>query len=183
MFQTKVTISATLLTKLDSLKHDTQGDGIMRNVATTMLGIVHDRIHVKGLNAANTAIGTYTPGYMKVRTGDFGNSGKISRGKNKGELKNAGSFSRGAHKGEPRPKYNRSSDNRVIISLTRQMENDFKIVATDQGYGLGYSNDENFKKAGWVEETYHEKIFTLTAAERQQAVEIAKQEILKIFNQ
>ena len=43
-------------------------------------------------------------------------------------------------------KYNRTSDTKVIFSLTRQMENDFSVVAanpikTSTGYGLGFKSN------------------------------------------
>lgn len=178
----KVTISPELLSRIQQLTQLNQSDPIMREVATSMLGEVHDRIHERGLNSAGAPIGTYSVGYMKVRTGNFGNAQRFVKGKNKGQVKNAGVFSKGAHKGEPRPNYNRTSDTKVVASLTRQMENDFKVVATDKGYGLGYSNDENFNKSQYVEATYKESIFDLTEEEAEKAVGIAGELITKFFN-
>lgn len=183
MLQAKVTISPALDQKIDLLKSIGKNDQIMRQVATTLLAQVHDRVHEKGLNAAGEPIGTYSREYMKVRTGDFGNSARVSRGKNKGKTKDAGTFTRGKKKGQPRPQYNRTSDTTVVASLTRQMENDFKVVATDAGYGLGFSNEDNFKKSQYVEATYKQKIFDLTAAETELAVQIATAEFVKFFNQ
>jgi len=179
--EARITISEGLSASLEQLKQLPGDDRVMRMVATSLLGHVHDRIHEKGLNANGTPIGTYSTEYMKVRTGNFGNSERFTKGKKKGEVKNAGEFTRGKNKGQPRPNYNRTSDTKVVISLTRQMENDFKVVATDRGYGLGYSNLENLKKADYVEETYNEEIFSLTEEETDLAVEIATQEVLKIF--
>lgn len=183
MFQAKVTISPGFIERLDLLKNLKQDDIIMRTVATTLLATVHDRIHEKGLNSAGEPIGNYSKGYMKVRTGNFVNSSRVTRGKNKGKVKDAGNFTRGEHKGEARPRYNRTGDTKVVASLTRQMENDFKVIATDQGYGLGYSNPDNLKKAGYVEATYDEKIFDLTEGEQELAFNIASTELAKILNQ
>jgi len=49
-------------------------------------------------------------------------------------------------------KYNRTSDTKMIFSLTSQMENDFSIIATDpikteSGYGLGFKNKRNMEIA------------------------------------
>jgi hypothetical protein len=183
MAEVKVTISTDLSAKLDQLASFGPNDPIMRTVATTLLGQVHDRIHEKGLDSEGSPIGNYTPGYMKVRTGNFENSPRFSKGKKKGEIKTPGTFSRGTHKGEPRPQYNRTGDTKVVISLTRQMENDFKVVATDQGYGLGYSNPDNLAKAGYVEATYKKKIFDLTASETELAIAVATEELTKFLNQ
>ncbi|HEV2352837.1 MAG TPA: hypothetical protein VGR89_01230 [Puia sp.] len=183
MSQAKVTISQELLSKLQQLQQMGGNDPIMRDVATSMLAEVHDRIHESGLNSSGAPIGTYSPGYMKVRTGNFGNAQRFSRGKHKGDVRTAGVFTKGTHKGEPRPNYNRTSDTKVVASLTRQMENDFKVVATGRGYGLGYSNDENFNKSQYVEATYEEKIFDLTEEEREKSIAMAGQLIIKFLNQ
>lgn len=73
-------------------------------------------------------------------------------------------------------KYNRSSAPRVIASLTRQMENDMTsgAIKTGKGYGIGFKNDFNFKKARWVEDTYDKKIFSLTQSEKEKVKIIAE---------
>ncbi len=161
------------ITKLKSLA-DT--DRMLRTAATTVLGMMKKRIHEDGLDAEGKPIGTYSPGYMKVRTGNYGNSLRVSRGQNKGKLKNAGVFSKGANKGQPRPRYNRTSDTKVVASLTRLMENDEKVVALKQNsYGIGFSNKHNFDKSQWVEATYKKKgkIFAVSEAEQQAVIDIA----------
>lgn len=64
-------------------------------------------------------------------------------------------------------KYSRSSDNKIIVSLTRQLENDWSVIATDKGYGIGFLNPLNFQKARWVEENKGKKIFSLSPSEQQ----------------
>lgn len=146
---------------------------MLREVATSMLPVVKDRIHTDGKAADGTQIGTYSKGYMAVRTGVYQSNGKITKGKNKGETRNVGVFTKGKNKGEERPKYNRTSDTKVVASLTRQMESDFSVQATSEGYGLGFNNDENFNKSQYVEATYKKKIYGLTDTEKEQAVEVA----------
>lgn len=70
-------------------------------------------------------------------------------------------------------KHNRTADPRVILSLTRQMENDFTSGAenpdptkTNKGYGIGFKNPENFKKSQWCEENYGKPIYRFTTNER-----------------
>ncbi len=46
-----------------------------------------------------------------------------------------------------RLKNNRGSSTRVIFSLSTQMEKDYKIIPVQGGYGLGFSNPLNVKKA------------------------------------
>lgn len=64
-------------------------------------------------------------------------------------------------------KYQRSSDTKIIVSLTRQLENDWNVIATDKGYGIGFLNPHNFDKARWVEANKSKKIFFLSASEQQ----------------
>lgn len=81
-----------------------------------------------------------------------------------------------------RKKNNRTNDKKVVLSLTRQMENDFSVIATDDGYGLGYKNELNFEKSKWVEKNYNKDIFKLTENEEKQVVGIAEFEVNRILN-
>lgn len=49
-------------------------------------------------------------------------------------------------------KYNRTSDKKIILSLTSQQENDMGPVETTRGYGIGFKNPLNLAKAGWAED-------------------------------
>lgn len=64
-------------------------------------------------------------------------------------------------------KFARSADRKIIVSLTRQLENDWSVIATDSGYGIGFLNPLNFQKARWVEERKGKKIFFLSPSEQQ----------------
>lgn len=160
-----------LLAKINALQDNP--DQILRQVALAVLPELRHRVHVEGKDASGNQIGTYSPEYMKLRTGNYGNSGKVSRGPNKGKLKDAGKFTKGLNiktfgtiiedtpkKGLVRPQYHRDADTKVILSLTRQMENDLSVVETPTGYGIGYLNDFNYQKAIWCEETYKKPILT-----------------------
>jgi hypothetical protein len=68
-------------------------------------------------------------------------------------------------------KYNRTSDTKIIVSLTRQLENDWSVIATDKGYGVGFLNVFNNQKARWVEENKGKKIFFLSESEQKYAIE------------
>ncbi len=140
---------------------------LLRPLAIETIPLMKERIHDKGQDSSGEQIGTYSSEYMKVRTGNFGNSGKVSRGPNKGKTKNAGIITRGPHKGEQRPQYHRNSDPKVIVSLTTKLEQDYQVIATDKGYGIGFNDPINKQKAGWVEETYHKIIFNLSPDEKQ----------------
>jgi hypothetical protein len=150
---------------------------VCRAQAIATVGMFRKRIHQEGKASDGSEIGRYSAGYMKVRTGDYGNSGRVSRGKNKGNAKNAGVYVRGPRKGSPRPKYNRTGDTKVILSLTRQMEGDMVAIPIENGWGVGYNNPLDFQKAGWAEAKYRKKIFSLTAEERANVLGMAERAI------
>ncbi len=48
----------------------------------------------------------------------------------------------------------RTSSTDVVLSLTRQMELDFTVVAEGNTVGLGFLNSFNLQKAEWMEQQY-----------------------------
>jgi len=138
---------------------------IPRTLSFDLIDLMTKRIHIDGKAADDSQIGTYSKGYMVVRTGGYKNASK----------KNAGAFQKGAKafsdvatkKANIRPNYNRSADTKIIVSLTRQLENDWNVIATDDGYGIGFLNSHNFDKARWVEAIKKKKIFFLAPTEQQ----------------
>lgn len=155
---------------------------LLRLAALNSLSEVKTRIHTEGLDATGNPIGSYSSGYMAVRTGQFKSNGKVSKGKKKGENKSKGVFTKGKNKGGQRPNYNRTNDKKVIISLTTQMESDFSVFATERGYGLGYKNKDNFDKVAFVEKTYKKKIFALTEEEKEKVKDQAVAFVNHILN-
>lgn len=198
MITIKTNINKVVQITVEKLESLAQNDKMLRTAATTVLGLMKKRIHEDGLNANGKKIGTYSKGYMKIRTGDFKNATVFKQGKNKGKRKDAGFFtkkkttfftqededtvsSRGAFikiesQRKPRPRYNRTNSTTVILSLTRQMENDMKVIAIGNGYGIGYTNKFNFLKSQYTEATYkmEGKIFSLSAEEKHAVTEIVK---------
>lgn len=70
-----------------------------------------------------------------------------------------------------RERKNRGSDTKVIVSLTRQLENDWAVIPTDKGYGIGFNNILNVQKLRWVEENKKKIISRLSEKERQYAID------------
>lgn len=106
---------------------------IPRTLSFDLIDLMTKRIHIDGVAADGSQIGTYNKDYLSLR----------------------------------RRKYNRSADSKIIVSLTRQLENDWNVIATDDGYGIGFLNPHNFDKARWVEANKSKKIFSLSATEQQ----------------
>ena len=72
----------------------------------------------------------------------------------RGRIHEQGKNASGSQIGTYSPKYiktrvknNRGTSTKVILSLSGQMENDYKVIAVQGGYGLGFSNSLNTKKA------------------------------------
>jgi len=146
---------------------------MLQEVSVSLLPVIKSRIHENGTAADGSKIGTYSNAYLKLRIGNYANADKKTKGKSKGELKNSGTHTKGLSAGKARPKYNRTGDADVVLSLTRQMENDFSVQPTDKGYGLGFNNDENYNKAIWNEKRYAKLIYGLTENEKQKVIDVA----------
>lgn len=91
-----------------------------------------------------------------------------------------GTYSNGYMK--QREKANRSADTKVIVSLTRQLENDWAVIGTNTGYGIGFNNVLNEKKARWVEENKGRIIFNLSEQEKQYINERLQELVNGAFN-
>lgn len=160
-----------------------EADVVARACATAVLPEMKQRIHVEGKDSKGGQIGTYSNAYMKVRTGNFTNSGRKSKGANKGALKDSGTYTKGNAAATARPKYNRTADTKVVLSLTRQMENDMGVVAAGKSYGIGFKNKLNYDKSIWCEETYNKDIYKLTPQELELVRTTAKGFIAQIKGQ
>ncbi len=188
-----VTINTDALTK--DLKEKFEGltnpqgvirDKLLRGIAVNMGGEIRRRIHVDGLKTDGTDIGKYNdtdPIYVNPK--DSPRSFKPE-----GKPRKTGVFKSGKKKGQDRFEGNKKNKtryfesyksfrdyvgvqtNKVNLSLSAGMENDFKAVAddpikTNTGYGLGFTNPINALKAEGQEERYGE-IYSLTEIEKDQ---------------
>lgn len=75
----------------------------------------------------------------------------------------------------------RGTDNKVILSLTRQMESGYVPEAIENGYAICFRTAEDMQKARWCEETYEKPIFAPTAEEKAMVIAIAQDYISKHF--
>ncbi len=147
---------------------------VFRQLMFDLIDMFKERIHANGQATDGSQIGTYSPGYMAVRTGIFASNETVSRGKNKGKPKPEGVFTKGKNKGKPRPQYKRDGSTKIIVSLTRKLENSYAVIATDDGYDIGWidheagdnkENPTNYQKAKYVEEVKDKIIFDPSQAE------------------
>jgi 5'-3' exonuclease len=186
-----VTINISGLDGVRQMLDSINMDDLCKEVANELKADIKHRIHVEGKAADGSKIGTYSEGYMKVRTGNYEET-KLKSGKNKGKFREektkgqAGVFTKGPRKGQPRPVYNRKggeNDTDVVLSLTRQMEKDLEAtnpIKIDGGYGIGFTNDFNAQKAEWNDKRYGKKVYALTKEEEKKVHEIVDNYIERI---
>lgn len=80
-------------------------------------------------------------------------------------------------------KYGRLEGKKVVLSLTRQMEDDFSAVVTQDGtWGLGFKNPLNTDKSRWVQEHFEKNVYDLTAEEKDMVLEIGAEYLQKIIS-
>jgi hypothetical protein len=68
-------------------------------------------------------------------------------------------------------KYKRDASTMVIVSLTRKLEQDWAVIATQNGYGIGFLNPLSLQKLRWVEAIKDKTISNLSKSEQQYAVD------------
>jgi hypothetical protein len=128
-------------------------DKMLLEAALVQTSMMADRVHIQGKDSFNGAIGTYSEGYMNVRTG------KVPA--------------------EDGRRYNRGSSTKVILSLSRQMENDLGAMPLPDGFGVGYNNPENYRKAKELQDIKYKKPIWLQTPQEEKAV---KDRILKYID-
>jgi hypothetical protein len=95
-----------------------------------------------------------------------------------------GTYSKEYLKQRQKAPLNRTGDPKIILSATRQMEQDLKAIPTNEGWGIGYSNPENYAKAMANEKRENVKILSaLTESEENLVLEIANDYIDNIVKQ
>jgi hypothetical protein len=180
-----VTFEITGLEELRDKLNSINLDDLTYRVAVELKHNVEKRVFVDGKASDGSQIGTYSPGYMKVRTGNYPET-RVKKGVNKGNFREkkrkgqAGVFTKGKNKGQPRPVYNHTNDPKIILTLTGAMNEDFAGTPpqkTEKGYGIGFSNPDNYQKAMWQDDTkgkqrYKKPIWDLTKEEQQAAQEV-----------
>lgn len=125
-------------------------DQMTRLQASSLMAEMRQRIHVKGLATDGNPIGTYTPGYMRVRQ-----------------------------------RHGRKEEGKVVLSLTRAMENSMVLIPIENGTGIGYTTAEQLQKAKWNDKRAaygSREIFAPTENERKMVEQIAQSFIEQHMN-
>lgn len=150
-------------------------DALLRIIANEEIRMIRRRVHVEGKASDGSQIGTYSKGYMTLRTGGYKNKGKSNAGYyTKGNSAVYDIKSRKAAKyhsprkvsgSSMRIMYNWPNDPKVILALTRKMQQQMVVLKTDNGWGIGYTNEDDYNKAIWNETRYKKAIWNLTEEE------------------
>lgn len=83
-----------------------------------------------------------------------------------------------------RPKFGRKEGSKVVLSLTRSMENSMILFPIENGTAIGYATAELTQRARWQEKRYDNRpIFSPTQQESDVLREIAKNYINEHFSQ
>lgn len=164
-------------------------DTVARIVASTMKAEIGSRIHEEGKAADGSKIGEYNatdPLYVnpKNQAGiSFPTIGKTGKDTFKGGLKKGQKHKTGYFASYLAFKnaIGRNKIGTVNLSLSGQMSNQFTIIATSGGYGLGWQNTEMRERATHLEAKYGKRIWGLTEDETKTVTETARFETEKFF--
>jgi hypothetical protein len=162
-------VCSDIAEELRNLSEEVQ-DKIVRDAAINVMAEIKVRVHQQGKASDESQIGVYSDSYLKYRSGTYSDS-KTNK---KGAVTSAGRYSKGANIGKKRRKFNRGTDSRVILSLTRQMESDMQVQKIEGGYAIGYSNRKNLDKALWNQIRYKKAIWALSIKEKEIVKSIAQ---------
>jgi len=161
-------VMGSLSAKLTALAENDYKN-IIRTVATSMNGVISERIHEQGLDANGAKIGNYDtkPIYVNPNnaTRKFPTEGK--KGKTKfistGLPHKTKYFDGGYNEFKTQVGKNIGS---VNLNLTGQMNNQFTVIATKDGYGLGWADEKIFDRARFFEtKKYNKTIWGVTESE------------------
>ena len=143
-------------------------DLAMRAGMVTILPVIKQRIHEKGLDGNNTKIGQYStePIYVNPKNSPrkFSPQGKHGDTKFRSGEPHQTRYFEDGYKGF-KTFIGRNLLGSVNLSLTGGLSNQTVVIPTDKGYGIGFSNDENLQRAKALEKKYQKAIWTKMTAE------------------
>lgn len=160
--------------KIDSFRKGGENyDGLLRAVALTSLAEIKTRIHEEGKAADGADIGRYStkPLYVNPRNSPkaFTPKGKTGRVKfESGKPLKTRYFADGY--GGFKSFIGRNLLGKVNLSLSGQLNKQFLLFPTTDGWGLGWADDEKYTRAIGLERKYRREIYNLTDEEEQKAV-------------
>lgn len=178
--------------------HGEMNDRLLRTVTSGILPVMKTRIHELGLASDGSPIGRYSkkPIYVSV-TANPGNAKAFGTPTGKPNAMGIAEavFQHGAKKGQPhKSKYfpggydefktsiGRNELGSVNLSLSGQLNNQLKIIPTENGEGYGWDNKKQLDIALGMEKKYGKKIWGLSEEEEKLVGDIVKEFIQDAFS-
>lgn len=158
-----------IVEKLTELQSGELGNNLLREVATTQLAEMKVRIFEQGKDDNESSIGQYStkPIYVNPNNSPKKFTPKGKTGKTKfanGELHKTRYFAQGYK--DFKSEIGRNTLGTVNLSLSRDFQNKMTIIATSKGWGIGWLEDEKYKRALHFQQKYKKIIFGQTEKEK-----------------
>ena len=158
-------------------------DNTIKRIATTMLAELGTRVFEEGKASDEGDIGLYSkkPIYVSVASNParsfgrpIGKTGKskFESGKKAGQDHKSRYFPQGYD--QYKTTVGRNQLGKVNLSLSGQFSRQMTIIPTAKGYGIGWVNNEMFKRSGFFTKKYNKAIWKLTSDEGKLAQAIAR---------
>lgn len=176
------------LAKIQSFQKGGEGyDSALREVATTMRAEMSVRIHSEGKNANDSDIGQYStkPIYVSAKSNpgrSFGRPvGKTGKSKFQSTgLDHTSRYFEGGYN-EFKTAIGRNQLGKVNLSLSGQLSNQFSVIPTSEGYGVGWADTEKRERADHLENKYG-KVWGLTPEEKKLSLMIVEKHLRDAFS-
>ena len=189
MIGMRTNIHSVLAPYILKLGTNEMADRVTKIVASTMLGDIRARIHQEGKASDGSDIGQYStkPMYVSVKANP-GRSMGTPFGKPNKFGKRFAKFASGKKAGQPHTsKYfeqgylayknaiGRNVLGKVNLSLSGQLDNQFTLIQTPVGWGLGWFDTEKIRRANALQDRkYRKRIWGLSKEETERAKAIAE---------
>lgn len=139
-----------LIGLIDRVNNAIRSERALRAAISTVLSVHKPRIFEKGLDGVGSKIGTYGTKPISIS--------KKSQARQTGKTYFKGGYAEYKKDIGKNPGY-------VNLRNTDQMMIDYGIVKSGSQFGLGFQNDENYKKSQWMQDKYDKNIFDHTQSE------------------
>lgn len=149
------------------------GNNLLREVATTQLAEMRVRIFEEGKDENNGVIGNYStkPIYVNPNNSPkkFETIGKTGRKEFEDGRKHKTKYFAQGYKGF-KTEIGRNQIGTVNLSLSRDFQNKMTIIGTSDGWGIGWLEDEKYKRALHFQNKYRKQIFSQTDEEKEKTL-------------
>lgn len=132
---------------VDKINNAIRGERVKRVALTTALAIHKPRIFQKGQDSTGSTIGQYGTNPISIS--------KKNQARNTGKTYFKGGYAEYKSAVGKNPGY-------VILRNTDQMMMDYGLVSNGADFGIGFQNQVNADKAGWLSEKYNKNVFALS---------------------